>query len=361
MNKLILDNIIFSLQYGGGASVVWSEHISRLLKDNRFDVSFLEFENNNIFRKELPIPKNIISIDSNKWLKLLRYFDVNSNRTAPYVFHSSHYRIDKCKYARNVTTVHDFVYEYYVKGFKRWIHSAQKWNSIRKADKIICISESTKRDLLHFLPDIKEDRIEVVYNGVDDCYHPILSEQDYKLVIPFSTGEYILYVGCRHTSYKNFRLVVDVCKTIKKPLIIVGGEPVTDKEASWLREQLGNSFHIMRGISNVALNELYNRAFVVLYPSFYEGFGIPVVESQRAGTPVICFKRSSIPEVAGDTILCMSEYTVDAVIDIIYYLEKEEYRRKEIEHGLHNSQRFSWNRTYQQTTDIYLSLIGNVC
>lgn len=357
MNTLVLDNIIFSLQYGGGASVVWSEHISRLLKDNRFDVSFIEYENNNIFRKELAIPNNRIKTISDRWLKLLRYIDVNNKKTIPYIFHSSHYRIDKCRFARNVTTVHDFVYEYYVKGIRKKIHSAQKWNSIRKADKIICISESTKKDLLHFLPDIEEDRIAVVYNGVDDCYHLIISETEYELNIPFSTGEYILYVGCRHTGYKNFGLVVDVCKKIKKPLMIVGGEPVTNEEASWLSEQLGNRYHTMRGISTIALNELYNRAFAVLYPSFYEGFGIPVVESQRAGTPVICFRRSSIPEVAGDTALCMSEYTVDAVIERLKYLEQEEYRKKEIEHGLINSQRFSWDRTYQQTTDIYLSLL----
>ncbi len=358
--ELLLDNIIYSLQHGGGASVVWTEHLNRLLKDNRFKMNFIEYEGatSNVFRNNISIPQELIDVKSNSLLTIKRYLDIKSHRKEPYIFHSSHYRIDRCVKAKNVTTVHDFVYEYYVKGFRRYVHSKQKWDAIRNSDKIICISENTKRDLLHFLPDTKEDKIAVVYNGVDELYHPLLSDNDYKLDIPFATKEYIVYVGNRSTPYKNFKLAVDVCKETKKPLVFVGGEIISNKERQWLTEQLDGRFFSMRGISNEVLNELYNRSFAVLYLSLYEGFGIPVVEAQRAGTPVVCFQSSSIPEVAGDTDLCISDFNKESIIDRMHYLEKDEYRSYEIKKGLENAKRFSWDKTYNQTTDIYLSLLN---
>ncbi len=357
--NLLLDNIIFSLQYGGGASVVWSEHISRLLNDNRFDAAFVEFDNarNNAFRKELLLPQNKIISKSSLFLSIKRYFDLNSRMAVPYIFHSSHYRIDNCKYARNVTTVHDFVYEYYVHGLRKAIHSKQKWNAIRKADRVICISESTKKDLMHFLPDVKEDKIVVIYNGVDEQYHPII-ESEYLFDLPFSSKEYIVYVGNRHTSYKNFNIAVDVCKELRKPLILIGGETLSENEKRELDELLGKEhYSSMKGVSNKKLNEIYNRSFAVLYPSLYEGFGIPVIEAQKAGAPVICFKTSSIQEVAGNTDLCIADISKDAVIERMKYLESEQYRNEEIKIGLLNSQRFSWDKTYKETTDVYQTLI----
>lgn len=361
VSEIFLDNIIYSLQRGGGASVVWTEHIRRLLGDNRFNAKFLEYEDaaSNVFRKTVSIPSRQLDVKKDDFLFLERYLDINSHKKNPYIFHSSHYRIDNCNKAINVTTVHDFVYEYFVKGFRKYVHSQQKWNAIRRADKIICISESTKRDLLHFLPDIREDRIAIVYNGVDAQYHPLASAQEYKLELPFATKEYLVYVGNRSTPYKNFKLAVDVCRETKKPLVFVGGEPVSDKERMWLTEMLNGRFYSMRGISNSDLNELYNRSFGVIYPSLYEGFGIPVIEAQRAGAPVVCFCSSSIPEVAGDTDLCVSEFTKEAVIDRLIYLDNNDYRSLEIKKGLQNAKRFSWDKTYQQTTELYLSLWGN--
>lgn len=360
--ELLLDNIIYSLQHGGGASVVWSEHINRLLKDKRFTTRFIEYEGatSNVFRKNLIIPQDSLDIESSALFTIKRYLDIKSHRIEPYIFHSSHYRIDKCPYARNVTTVHDFVYEKYITGIRRKIHSAQKWNSIRKADLVICISESTKRDLLEYLPDCDENKIVVIHHGVDKAYHPIKSTHDYKLNIPFDTGEYVLYIGNRLTEYKNFNLVVEVCAEMNLPLVMVGGEPSSDEENTRLHLKLKNSgFVHFRGLSNQELNELYNRCMVFIYPSLYEGFGIPVIEAQRAGAPVICVHSSSIPEIVGDTDLCIKgDVNSSVVCDCIRALDNQNFRNKEIQKGLDNSKRFSWDITYQKTTDAYLSLFN---
>ena len=358
--ELLLDNIIFSLQHGGGASVVWTEHINRLLKDNRFNTKFIEYEGatSNVFRKNLIIPQDSLDITSSSLFTIKRYLDLNSRRGAPYIFHSSHYRIDKCPYARNVTTVHDFVYERYITGIRQRIHSAQKWNSIRKADLVICISESTKRDLLNYLPDCDEKKIVVIHHGVDEAYHPIHTTTEYRMDIPFNTGEFILYIGNRLTSYKNFDIVVDVCAEMKTPLVMVGGEPSSEEEDNRLKSKLkGSGFVHYRGLSNQDLNELYNRCKVFIYPSLYEGFGIPVIEAQRAGTPVICVHSSSIPEIVGNSDLCIKgEVSPNVVCDCIRALDNQDFRNKEILKGLDNSRRFSWDITYQKTTEAYLSL-----
>lgn len=358
MVDILLDNIIYSLQHGGGASVVWTEHINRLLKDPRFSVRFIEYDGaeSNVFRKDVCIPSGSLEIKSNTLLALKRYLDLKSERNQPYIFHSSHYRIDNCPFAKNVTTVHDFVYEKYVGGIRKRIHSAQKWNSIRKADLVICISESTKRDLLSYLPDVDEKKIVVIHHGVDETYHPI-SKESYLMDIPFSTGEYVLYIGNRLAEYKNFNLVVDVCAKMRLPLIMVGGEPILSDEEVRLKAKLHSiGYAHYRGISNKELNELYNRARVFLYPSLYEGFGIPVIEAQRAGTPVICLNSSSIPEIVGDSNLCITEASLPIVCDLIKALEDSSFRYNEVEKGLRNSQRFSWSNTYQKTTAAYLSL-----
>ena len=360
---ILLDNIIYSLQHGGGASVVWSEHIKRLLKDSRFDVRYIEYNNafNNVFRKGLDIPRHNIEYRSNGLFSIKRYLDIKSNGKDPYIFHSSHYRIDKCPFAKNITTVHDFVYERYNRGIRQRVHSAQKWNSIRKADLVICISESTKRDLLHYLPDVNENKIIVIHHGVDEAYHPLASNNDYALDIPFETGEYVLYVGNRTAGYKNFRVAEEACSRMNIPLVMVGGEMASEDENRRLSDSLGEGrYAFYRGVSNKNLNELYNRSRVFIYPSMYEGFGIPVIEAQRAGTPVICMHSSSIPEIVGDSELCLKEMTADSVCDVIKALDNTSFRSTEIEKGIINSQRFSWDITYEQTTEAYISLFNRI-
>ena len=140
--KCILDNIIFALQKSGGASVVWSEHIKRLLNEKECSTYFIDFKSsfNNIFRKELDIPNQQLLFNSDKFIFIKRYFDIKTTEKDKFIFHSSHYRVDKNKNALNITTVHDFTYEKYVTGLKKFIHCKQKYNLYLKKGDLMCSS-----------------------------------------------------------------------------------------------------------------------------------------------------------------------------------------------------------------------------
>ena len=254
--KLILDNLIFSLQKSGGISVVWYELLSRLMK-TQIETHYLNYRNENLFSKELNFNKNnIIKTENSFFLALKRYLNPCIKFNKPFIFHSSYYRTCDNPNAINVTTVHDFTYEYYESGFRRMLHSWQKNKAIRHSDYIICISENTKKDLLKFLPDIDKNKIRVIYNGVSDNYFCI--SRKLELNIPYGLNDYVLFVGAR-TRYKNFELVVRAIAKTKLKLVIVG-TPLNIKEKQFVEECFENPqrYHCTGRISNSELNKLYN-------------------------------------------------------------------------------------------------------
>lgn len=353
--KCVLDNIIFSLQHGGGISVVWKEHLHRLLQDEQWNVEVLEYSNSdyNILRRELNIAERHINKFSSLGLVIKRFLDINSHVIEPHIFHSSYYRIDTSPAAHNITTVHDFTYEHFFKGYKRMIHSWQKKKAVQRSEKIICISKSTASDLLRFIPGVDEKKIEVVYNGVSDEFKMILNSDEWQKGQPFESGEYLLYVGDRQSKYKQFSLAAKVAKQTNMPLAIVGRRLLEDE----VKQLEGMRYHLYSGISTSELNLLYNNAYCLLYPSLYEGFGIPVLEAQRAGCPVIAGANSSIIEIIGNGGIALKDLNTHKIVDAIHELDNNAFRDKVIMDGLSNSKCFSWDNTYRQTLEVYKSLM----
>lgn len=358
--NLFLDNIIFSLQRAGGASVVWQQHLERLLQDVDFDCHFLEYDNAevNFFRKQLSINKNLIDLKSSTFLFLNRYLNLNSKNKEKQIFHSSYYRLDEGKNTINVTTVHDFTYEYFAKGLAPKIHSWQKKSAINSSEGIICVSENTKNDLLYFLPNINKNKIRVIYNGVDESFRPIKIDLPFDKKHSFEDFSYVIYVGDHRTAYKNFDMIVNACVLSKIQLLIIGGGEFTDIELQNLNAKLGEgNFKSLLGVSVEDLNQYYNRAYCLLYPSLYEGFGIPIVEAQRAGCPVIATNSSSIPEVMGNIYLAVENPTPQKIAGKIKELSLINNLRKEsIELGFQKAKNFNWQNTYDQTTEFYKEL-----
>jgi len=357
---LYVDNIVFSLQKIGGISLYWIKHLERLLQDNRQSCQIIEFDNadQNFFRKQLYIDKNLIGIKNSMFLRLKRYLDVKTNNREKYIFHSSYYRITKGKKAINVITVHDFTYEYYVKGMAQKVHTWQKKRSILKADGIICISENTKKDLIHFVPQVDINKIRVIYNGVDDKFKPINLDVHFNKKHLFEDFNYAIYVGDHKTNYKNFDMAIKACQIRNLQFLIVGGGPLSQNEILNLSARLGSdNYKALIDVSVEDLNQYYNRAYCLLYPSFYEGFGIPVIEAQRAGCPVIATNSSSIPEVIADIFFAIDNPTPDKIADKMEILKLNSPKRERvIKLGIEKSTLFNWNKTYQETVEFYTYL-----
>lgn len=351
MNTIYIDHIIFNLQRTGGISVMWYEHLYRLLKEHAFELKFLEYKGgSNIFRSKINVPKQKLIMKSNFLLSLRRYANPRiRQKKEPFLFHSSYYRYCKNPQAINIITVYDFTYEYYSSGLKKKVHCWQKYRAIRHSDVIICISENTKKDLLKFLPDIDEEKIRVIYIAVSDEYF-VLKEQNTQ-GLPFEAGSYALFVGSR-ADYKNFDLAVNALAGTTMNMVIVGNE-LTAKELCLLDEKLKDRYKWVGRVSNQLLNIFYNHAFCFLYPSTYEGFGIPVLEAQKAGCPVIAYNASSIPEIIGKTPLLLEELSEEAVMNCFELLQNKQVRAEIVQAGLKNVERFSWDKTYEKVYAVY--------
>lgn len=357
--KIIFDNIIFSLQHHGGVSVVWHELYKRFLNDSDFDIYFLKFNKYNSLGKILE-DKNVNLTDNNLKklpIKFQRYLNPSVFGKQDGIFHSSYYRTSPSAGLNNITTIHDFTYEYYVNGIAKTVHNFQKLRAARKSKKIICVSTNTKIDLLKFCPQINENNVEVVFNGVSELYKPIITTNSELLqLVPFANKEYVLYVGDRRSNYKNFKMAVEACQLAQMPLVIVGGGVLTAFEIQMLDSLLGvQNFKSLTGLSNTVLNQLYNCAAFLLYPTIYEGFGIPILEAQRTGCPVITTNNSSIPEVAGDGAFLISDITAEKISEIIVQSKsRDSFCNQIIERGFVNSQKYSWDKCYQDTKKVYL-------
>jgi len=359
--NIIFDNIIFAIQRSGGGSVYWYELISRFARTHQ-NIFFLEQgKTSNIFRKSLKLES--CELDRAFPLRINMYLPVYRTVNKKTIFHSSYYRFSLSKNIVNVTTIHDFTAEYYFKGLSRFVNYHQKRIALKNSHGIICISENTKRDLLKFHPKLKNKEIKVIYNGVSDSFYKIenIEEEILKLddlgIKECLKTKYILYVGHR-TTYKNFDLAVKTLAEFNGQLhFVIVGEKLKSEEQKFINNYLSDSqYTVLSGKNNEQLNLLYNNAFCLIYPSSYEGFGIPILEAMKTGCPVITTNKSSIPEVAGDAAIMVNDLSVKAFGTAINSLFDLGIRNTYINKGYKQAEKFSWDKTFNEVVQFYQSL-----
>lgn len=275
------------------------------------------------------------------------------------VIHETYYssRNKTLKDFPRVVTVHDMTHEKFPNFFSR-LDNAALWKkrSVLRADHIICISESTKRDLIEIL-NVPENKISVVYHGFD------------KLNIIEGAGVYIgrkpylLYVGSRG-GYKNFEAFLKAFASspiLKKDFNIVafGGGEFTSAEKNVMSElgldenqltQLGGDDHV--------LGSLYKNAHAFVYPSLYEGFGLPPLEAMAQGCPVFSSNSSSMPEVIGNAgIFFNPNDTYEMRISLENNIYSQEILADLSDKGRLRLSHFSWSKCAKETIEAYSKAI----
>lgn len=236
---------------------------------------------------------------------------------------------------KSIVTMHDIAWLTFPNMYHwadRHIYNLKYGSSCKRADKVIAISESTKVDVMRFY-GVPEERIEVIYQPVQDYYYTPLSEEECNRLLREHFGEeglppFILYVGSIN-SRKNLLGVLRAMSFIPKserPLLLVvgnGREYRRDCEAFIEKEGLRKDVLIETSIhNNRLLQALYAKALLFIYPSFYEGFGLPVVEAALQKTPVITSTVSSLPEAAGPDACLIDPHAPDAAEQMAMHIQK---------------------------------------
>lgn len=283
--------------------------------------------------KSYSMPPTLFELLFNKW----RNVSIEKFIGPVDIFHSSDWTQPPTK-AKKVTTYHDVVPLKY----PEWshpkivaVHKRRLQLVEQEIDMVIAVSESTKRDLLE-ISTIPKDKITVIYEGVEERFKPqsenAIKDFRQKYNLP---EKFILAIG----GVGERRNLKRVKEATGKDNLVIAGETIP-----W--------------VSSDELPLLYCSAEVLLYPSFYEGFGLPILEAMACGVPVITSNVSSMPEVGGDAALYVDPFKVEDIKEKLDQLLRYEQLKKEmVKKGFERVRQFSWKKAAKETMRVYQSLI----
>jgi glycosyltransferase involved in cell wall biosynthesis len=280
------------------------------------------------------------------------------------VFHSPDHVFPACKKIPTVLTIHDLAFLLYPENYTR-INRAYLASmipqSVKNAAKVVTDANNTKEDLMRLL-QVPEGKIQVIHPGIESTFHPVPRDEGNEIRIKYHLPEsYVLYVGTLEPR-KNIASLIRAYAKVRKNegvsqgLVICGGLGWLYQDLFKLVRELGlqNEIIFTGHVPNEHLPAIYSGAELLVYPSIYEGFGLPVLEAMACGTPVITSTVSSLPEVAGDAALLVNPYDVEELASAIEkVLSDSELRTKLITKGLERARLFSWEKTARETLAVY--------
>ncbi|NRT37500.1 glycosyltransferase involved in cell wall biosynthesis [Clostridium beijerinckii] len=271
-----------------------------------------------------------------------------------------------------ITTIHDMTYELYPetmdkRNLKRIKNDIQY--SVNRADKIITVSESSKNDIIKFL-SVDEAKIDVVYNGVEyDKFNKSYSEDEKsKIRVKYTLPKnYILYMGTLEPR-KNIESIIEAFSLFKKENTVSNQNTklVIAGKKGWLFENIFNLVNKLSLKDDVIFTDyidendksiIYNMASLFVFPSLYEGFGIPVLEAMASSVPVITSNVSSLSEVAGDAAILVEPKDIKSIAKYMSkVLADKKLRNNLIREGHEQAKKFTWESSAKKLVNIYRDL-----
>jgi glycosyltransferase involved in cell wall biosynthesis len=288
-------------------------------------------------------------------------------RERPDVYHAPHYVLPPAVPCPSVVTIHDCIhlmFPQYLPNKAAYAYAkASMWGAAKRSDRILTVSEASKRDILHFF-NVAPEKIVVVYNAIDERFGVAPRDEDVARVrerYQLDHG-FVLYAGTIKP-HKNLVRLIEAFDALRKEmvedlkLLIIGDEisklPALRRAVH--RHKLHKHVRFLGFLPDETLAILYRLAAVFVFPSLYEGFGLPPLEAMASGTPVVTSNLSSMPEVAGDAAVLVDPYDVDAIKEGIKRVLTDARLREElVQKGLVRARDFSWERSVSRIREIYL-------
>jgi glycosyltransferase involved in cell wall biosynthesis len=287
------------------------------------------------------------------------------------LFHAPHYVLPPLTPCKSVVTIHDCIHlrfpQYLPNRLAYAYARSSLWFATHRSNRVLTVSEASKRDILRYYR-VPENKIDVIYNAIDERFGeaPAPDEVErvrerYQLNDPF-----VLYAG-NIKPHKNLERLIEAFHTLRRDgldsvkLLIIGDE--ISKYATLRRAvhkyKLHKHVRFFGFVPDKTLAVLYRLAGVFVFPSLYEGFGLPPLEAMASGTPVITSNVSSLPEVVGDAALLIDPYDPDAIACAMRRVLTEPALREDLrQRGFQRVKEFSWDRSVRRVHEIYEEVLA---
>ena len=361
--RLALDEQIFAVQAYGGISRDFVEQARAMRHSPAFNVEILPLRApvvNEFILQDPELAEHFAVRRASSPYEALAHYWRRRRRTEEVdIIHHTFYLprgLGDYPGARRISTVHDMIPELFPKSRRRLDLLTRKLAYVRGSDQLICVSESTRNDLLRVYPEIRVP-ITVAYPGVSSEFTPLAAKLE-NVAHP-----YLLHVGNR-AGYKDGATLLSAFLDIASRfpdliLLFVGGGELT----AWERRLIAHSRVDQERIKQLSLPDhlipsAYAHATITVFPSQYEGFGLPAVEAMACGSPLVLAKSSSLPEVGGDAAVYFppGDHRVLSKI-LIDLLDDVGHRREMVSQGLHRSKAFTWDAYAQANMLAYTQVL----
>ncbi len=372
--RILYDYQAFTLQKYGGISRYYSELFLQIIQNKEFELVLNIFaaENENLklltpIQPFLDLKK--INLKGKYWASnfLNKKFTTEYLKTGNFdIFHPTYYDDYFIKYIYKkpvIVTVYDLIHEKFGENYgslkSDLPNVVNKRRILEVASKIIAISNTTKKDLMKYY-NISSNKIEVVplaSTALPEIGCNFFPELNFDF-----TKKFLLYVGTRRM-YKNFdfflKSITSLLKHVNSILLVcAGGGSFTDDEKLLIKELGIDKYVIFQKIDNKILNFLYSNAVAFIFPSIYEGFGLPVLEAMNYRCPCVLSSCDAFLEVAGDAAVYFDPFRCDSIASAVQeIIQSPELRSKLIGLGEKRVKDFTWRKNYEYTKLIYESLI----
>ena len=287
-------------------------------------------------------------------------------RERPDVFHAPHYVLPPAVPCRSVVTIHDCIhlmFPQYLPNKAAYAYArVSMWAAVKRSNCILTVSEASKRDILHFF-NVAPEKIVVVYNAIDDHFWLTPPEEEVARVRERYQldHQFVLYVG-NIKPHKNLVRLIEAFDELRRSgpeelkLLIIGDEisKLPSLRRAVHRHKLHKHVRFLGYVSDGTLRILYRLASLFVFPSLYEGFGLPPLEAMASGTPVVTSNQSSLPEVTGDAAVLVDPYDVSSIVDGMRRVLTDPVLAANLRRrGPERAREFSWPRSVQKIRAVY--------